>query len=197
MPKFPTFPYLFDEANCITIAKLKQWNYLKKDSWKSGTITWSRNGTETGSINISVRMFKDENVLTVNYKCNKTDHNYNIHLEAIPSNLGKGEVWYFICPFTGKRCRKLHLIKEKFMHRSALASGMYSKQTHSKKWRQMEKVYGSYFDRDKLYEELYSKNFTKYYNGKPTKRYLRILTELKKTDAISHIDIERLMILGK
>ena len=83
------------------------------------------------------------------------------------------------------------------MHRSALASGMYSKQTHSKKWRQMEKVYGSYFDRDKLYEELYSKNFTKYYNGKPTKRYLRILTELKKTDAISHIDIERLMILGK
>jgi len=40
------------------------------------------------------------------------------------------------------------------MHRSALPDGMYECQTRSKKWRQMDKIYGSYFDLDRYYEEL-------------------------------------------
>jgi hypothetical protein len=52
MPKFPTFPYLFDEEKCISISDLKRLNHLKNNSWESGTITWKRNGTETGSIGI-------------------------------------------------------------------------------------------------------------------------------------------------
>ena len=64
------------------------------------------------------------------------------------------------------------------MHRSALPSGMYDCQTKSKKWRGIEKIYGAYFDSDKLYEQLYSKHFKKSYGGKPTKRYLKIMIQL-------------------
>ena len=77
-------------------------------------------------------------------------------LTSIPSNLGKGVVWYFICPFTWKRCRKLYLLDERFMHRSALPSEMYECQTQSKKWRGIDKIYGAYFGAEKLYELLYS-----------------------------------------
>ena len=47
---------------------------------------------------------------------------------------------------TRKRCRKLHLINERFMHRSNLPSGMYESQTQSKSWRQMKSVYGRYLN---------------------------------------------------
>lgn len=32
-----------------------------------------------------------------------------ISLCSEPSNLGKGRVWYFLCPYTGHKCRKLFL----------------------------------------------------------------------------------------
>ena len=192
MPKYPTFPYLFDEKKSISIIRLKQWKYLKEGSYENGTITWSIDGIETSSIGVIVDMCRHE--VTVYYKCNGNAYNYNIQMESLPSNLGKGKVWYFICPYTGKRSRKLHFINERFMHRSALPSGMYSTQTHSKKWRQIEKVYGCYFDSDKLYDQLYKKRFKKTYRGKPTKRYLRIMEQLKKTENISSFDIEQLML---
>ena len=193
MSRYSTYPFLFDEAKFISITNLKKWKYLEMNSSKSGTITWSRNGIETSSIGIVMKMNDFETLLTVNYKCNDTDYNYSISLVSVPSNLGKGEVWYFICPFTHKRCRKLHLINERFMHRSNLPSGMYSTQTHSKSWRSMKRVYGSYFDSEKCYEQLYSKYFKKYYKGKPTKRYLKLMRKISEADRISITDLKRLL----
>ncbi len=50
MPKFPTFPTLYDEVLQINISKLKQWEYLNPDQVKTGILTWSRNGEKTASI---------------------------------------------------------------------------------------------------------------------------------------------------
>lgn len=104
-------------------------------------------------------------------------------------------VYYFHCPFTDKRCRKLHFINQRFMHRSALPSGMYEKQIQSKKWRQMDKVYGCHFELDHHYKELFSKHFKKYYNGKPTKKYLKLMQKIKKGEGFSSEEIERLYLL--
>ena len=194
MPKFPTFPYIFDEAKCIAITDLKKLKYFNSNSIATGIINWTNRGVKTGSIGISVTTCKNKNVVEFDYKCNDTFYKYEAQLIDLPSNLGNGVVWYFICPFTGKRCRKLHLIDERFMHRSALPSGMYSKQTHSKKWREIEKVYGAYFDSDNLYEKLYSKNFRKYYKGKLTKRYKRLLLQINKAESIPIEEIERILL---
>jgi hypothetical protein len=193
MPKFPTFPYIFDEEKCISITDLKKLKYFNKNSITNGTINWTNRGVKTGSIRISVTTCDNKNLVEFDYKCNDTFYKYEVQLIGLPSNLGNGVVWYFICPFTGKRCRKLHLIDERFMHRSALPSGMYSKQTHSKKWQEMEKLYGSYFDSDEVYAELYSKNFRKFYAGKPTKKYLKLLKQIQSIESISVHEIERLM----
>ena len=71
---------------------------------------------------------------------------------------------------------------------------MYESQIQSKKWREIEKIYGVCFDVDNLYEQLYSKHFKKFYAGKPTKRYLKIMRQLQKVEQIRPREIERLIV---
>ena len=194
MPKPQTFPYLFDELKNINISTLIKLKYLIKGQTKSGVLTWrNRHNEVTGRITINVHFTQSKQVLNLDYKTEDEIYNVNINLASIPSNLGKGLIWFFICPYTFKKCRILHLIQGKFIHRSALKTGMYSKQYISKEWRQVDRVYGSYFDLDNYYEELYKKHFKKFYNGKPTKRYLKLMNKIAKAERISVTDIERLM----
>ena len=74
----------------------------------------------------------------------------------------------------------------------AFPNGMYGSQTKSKSWRQMDRVYGSYFKLDELYEEVYSKHFKTHYNGKPTKRYLKLIEQINKAERFSDSDKENL-----
>ena len=100
----------------------------------------------------------------------------------------------FSCPQTNKRCCKLYSIGGYFLHREAFSGCMYETQTQSKKYRQLDKTFGAYFKIDNLYSELYKKNFKKYYAGKPTKRYLRIMEQIQKAESIPYHEIERLML---
>lgn len=184
MSKQSTYPYLFDEAKSISVTNLRDWGYLKPQTLKSGKMTWSRNGIETGSIGFTVKLDDHQTVVFFDYVCDSKHYKYEVPLVFLPSNLGFGRVWYFHCPFTNKRCRILHLIGERFMHRSALPSGMYECQTRSKTWRGWEKSFGSFFEMEKYYEEIYSKHFKKYYNGKPTKRYFKLMQKIK-TDSFN------------
>jgi len=194
MPKNYTFPYLFDESKSLSITDLKKMSYFIQNKTIGGTINWKRGGENTGSIGVKVTMNENDIYIDLNYTCNKQDYNYRVFVVSVKSNLNKGEILYFKCKFTGMRCRKLFLIRGKFQHRTAIKTGMYSTQTKSKKWRQIERVFGSYFDNDKIYAELYGKHFRKSYNGKPTKKYLKLLKKLKQVDKVDPNDIERLLL---
>ncbi len=196
MPKPHTFPFIYNDIKCITISDLKKLGYIKPNINKVGSIRWTDSkGVETSSITVQSKINNSLKVLIIDYKCNnKKSFNYTIPLVTIPSNLGKGKVWYFICPFTYKRCRKLHLIDCHFIHRTAIR-GVYEKQIHSKKWRVLDNTFNDYFKIDDYYQELYSKHFTKYYKGKPTKRYLRLMKKINKAENISADEIENLFLL--
>ena len=132
MPKPHTFPTLYDDLNTINISFLSKNGYLKSNQWRSGTITWSRNGNKTTSISIRVNIQPESNYLVLDYKCNGNQINYKVELVSVPSNMGKGLVWYFICPNTSKLCRKLYLANTYFYHRSAFRGCMYRSQIESK-----------------------------------------------------------------
>ena len=191
MPKPHTFPTLFDEVKTVSISFLTKHRYLKPNQWQRGTVTWSRNGNKTGSISIQVNIQSEQPYIELDYKCNEAPIKYRVQLVSAPSNLGKGVVWYFVCPRTGKRCRKLYLADTYFYHRSAFRGCMYEKQTQSKKSRYLDKMIGAYFKTDQLFEQLYKKHFKKQYAGKPTKKYLRIVNQIKKAESISYHEIER------
>ena len=190
MPKPHTFPTLFDDVKTVSISFLKKHNYLKPNHWQSGTVKWSINGDKTGSISIMVNTKSEQPYIELDYKCNEVPINYKVQLVSTPSNLGKGVVWYFICPHTGRRCRKLYLADTYFYHRSAFRGCMYEKQTHSKRNRQLLKMLEASFETDKLHEQLYKKHFKKMYAGKPTKRYIQITNKLRQADSISLRELE-------
>jgi hypothetical protein len=196
MPKHHTFPTLYDEVLQISITKLKEWEYLNPEQVKIGTITWSRNGNTTGSISIRVNTFSEQPFIELDYKYRDEPRNYKIQLVSVPSNLGKGLIWYFLCPQTNKRCRKMYSIGGYFLHREAFHGCMYESQTRSKYYRNIDKVYGPYFKQEKLYEQLYKKHFKQTYAGKPTKKYLRIMEQLEKAESIPYEEIERIMTFG-
>tara|TARA_R110001606_G_scaffold384727_1_gene547796 strand:- start:145 stop:738 length:594 start_codon:yes stop_codon:yes gene_type:complete len=196
MPKPIKQPFIIDTAKTITIADLKRFDYLKPHNQKNGSIKWSENGIETSSCSVNVLINENSGILFLNYKCNGKKYFYEVQIISKVSNLGKGKLFYFICPFTLKVCRKLHLYNGRFIHSSAISNGMYSKQIHTKKWREMERIYGNYFDKDKYYDILHSKHFKKFYNGKPTKRYLMLMDKINDANTFSANDIERLFLLG-
>jgi hypothetical protein len=191
MPKPSTFPTLYNEALQLNISKLKEWGYLDPKQIKSGTLNWLRNGNPTGSISIQVNTYCERPYIILDYKFKDEPRNYKVYFTTSPSNLQLGEIWYFICPQTKKRCRKLYLISGYFLHREAFNGCVYESQTQSKKYRQLDKTFGAYFRTDDLYSQLYNKHFKKTYAGKPTKKYLRIIEQIQKAENIPYHEIER------
>lgn len=190
MPKSYTFPTLYNEALQIRISELKDWGFFNTEGYNKGKLNWSRNGNPTGSISIQVNTHSEQPYIELNYKYKDKTRNYKVYLTSIPSNLNSSKVWYFICPQTKKRCRILYSISGYFLHREAFSGCMYQTQTQSKKQRQTDKILGVYFKSDNLYSELHKKNFKRYYAGKPTKKYLRIMEQIQKAENISFHDIE-------
>jgi hypothetical protein len=191
MPKPPTFPTLYEDLKIVSISFLTKHGYLKPNQWRSGTITWSRNGNKTGSISIKVDTDNESSYLELDYNYNEAPLNYKVQLISAPSNLGKGVVWYFVCPFTKLRCRKLYLADTYFYHRKAFKGCMYEKQTQSKKDRYLDKKLGGYFRGIKLLEELDKKHFKKHYAGKPTKKYLMLRQHIQKAESFSMKNLMR------
>jgi len=180
MPKFPTFPTLYDDVLTVSISKLNKWGYLKPGQRQRATITWSRNENKVAAISININTQCQSPYIELDYTTNDVPVKYAVQLVSVPSNIGRGVVWFFICPHTGKRCRKLYKIGEKFLHREAFRGCFYEKQLKSKHWRALDSsLWGRQFLIDDIYEQVYSKHFKITYSGRPTKRFLKLLKQAK------------------
>ena len=101
-----------------------------------------------------------------------------VPLVKIAGNLGKGYVWYFVCPETGKRCRTLYSANGCFYHRTAFSNTIYRSQAASKKSRRFTALGIA----DRAVEEFFSGNNVRtHYKGKPTKRYTRLLRQIERS----------------
>lgn len=96
-----------------------------------------------------------------------------------------GVVWFFICPVTKKRCRKLHLANGMYVHTSCI-KGYYRNNRPAwyteTKFNEILKIKQASIDADK---QLTSKYFKFYYAGKPTKRYLKCLKQIESAKEIT------------
>lgn len=168
MARHPSFPVLYDEVLALSIGDLKRLGYLVPMQSRSGTITWRRNGQTAASIGVLVEMEAGSGFIDLGYNFRGEPVKYRVHLEATTSNLGKGLVWYFRCPVTGKRCRKLYGVGRYYLHREAFRGGMYGSQTWSKQTREFQKSFGWLFEGQNLDEELRKKYRKRVYRGRPT-----------------------------
>jgi len=194
MPRFANYPTTIEDVKTISLTKLKQWNYLTNGT-KSGVISWSRNEIVHSTINILIVFNEIEKYVILVYKCNGTPFNLKVRLISKDSNLGKGQIYYFVCPITGKHCRKLYFNNSYFAHREAFTGLFYQNQIESKKNRFLFKIFEKVYLSDEVYEQRYKKHFKTHYNGKPTKRYLKLENKIRTAESYPVGTLERLMLM--
>jgi len=174
----------YDHCKTLSISDLRRLGYHDFYENKTSTISWTLNGEKVASISIGVRLASDGPYLQLSYKFNDLPINYTVKLVYAPTNLGKGTIWYFLCPHTGKRCTKLYAVGEYFLHREAYKGkgGLYYIQTLSHKQREWQRLRDLAFGDDVEKPIFSEKYFKSSYAGKPTKRLMRNLERLRKRE---------------
>jgi hypothetical protein len=180
MPKISTHPPILDSVKQIKISDFE----MKRGIKTSGVLKFISSGEVVGSIGYTLYLNIEYPYLNLFYNVDGESINYNVSISEKPSNLGIGRIYYFLCPYTQKPCRKLYLVGKKFLHRTANKRCCYASQIESKFAREIKYTFGGLFETDKAYEQIYSKHFKKYYKEKPTKRYLKLLKIIDKANRI-------------
>jgi len=183
-----------ENCNTVSITKLKAWGYLEYGV-KSGIISWSISGEVHSRIGIKSTILEHKKYITLEYTQNGESIKYDVRIESIPSNLGKGAIYYFVCPNTGKHCRKLYHNSKYFLHREAFRYFYYDKQIEPKKSRYLHSIFDRAFLTDEVYEELYSKHFKTHYNGKETKRYKKIMDKIERAESFPSGTLQKLLLM--
>lgn len=168
----------YDTVPQLSIADLKKHNYLIQGQKTTKKFQWLQFDTIICRVLIVVDMEKEPPKITLKHNYLGETMEYNIYLTKIGSNFGKGEIIYFVCPITKRRCRKLYLINGYFAHRES-EKGLYKCQTQSRYFRRINKLFNYHEKRKILNEQLNKKYFKKKYNGKFTRRYLEIKKQLE------------------
>ena len=86
---------------------------------KAGTIVWGDGGRTSVAIGIAVDLAVSTPYVEFNYSYFDQPIKYRMTFVTVPSNLGRGNIWYFVCPQTFKRCRVLYGVDGYFGHREA------------------------------------------------------------------------------
>lgn len=118
----------------------------------------------------SMEVIVGEGQIILTYLCNKEEVRQTIYLEQVPSNLGRGQVIYFVCPATGNRCRNLYRISCKFYSRLAYRGLVYSCQLTSG----VDRFNDRYWKLHRAIEKLTGKGYTPSYRGRKTATARRV-----------------------
>lgn len=160
--------HIYDDLKTVSIADLKRFGYLRA-GYRAGTLKWTWQGEPTGEIGITVSLSEEERrgFFQLSYIYNR-EHSfrYSLNMVALPTNLGVGLRWFFICGRTGRRCTKLHLANGYFQHRSGIPGALYESQTRSGLYRRLNRFF-------RAHDQIFTPYLKSHYRGKWTKRYLR------------------------
>lgn len=170
-----------NNANCIDIGDLRVSNVLVKDKCVIGSIAWN-NGNEIG---VEYFLSDNDSYLKLHYSLNTVHYSYRIEIVSVSSNLGVGKVLYFLCPTSGKRCRKLYRAYgfDKWKSREAYQNRLYySSQLSAKNDYHNDRYW--YYERVKI-PKLLNRCKNSQYKGEPTKameKYYDALDEMRILD---------------
>lgn len=179
MPKRITSLYKINIKTFVECGIIKRGNYIE-----NARITVTDNFKFTMGFE---GRYDDQAYFTFTFNYNNDIYDQEIYLASKPSNLGKGKIIYFICPYTKKLCRNLYFdtFFGEFKSRGAFHERLYypiqlrgSKERYNERWwKNKEKI-----DELEGLGEKYSRA-AYYYNGKKTKRLKRIEElELKQSE---------------
>lgn len=151
--------------------------FLKRSEGLRGFFKLNFRGVDRGY----VLVFFDNQAsnMTFSYQYRGELKRLDIGFERIASNLGRGDLWYFICPLTKKMCRKLYFIAGYFAHRTAFKYAYYENQTMSRRRRERDKEVSKTLRLNKEYEDYMQRPPRMNYGGKLTKRWVKYMAYVR------------------
>lgn len=164
-----------DSLKQVSVSFFRKHNYFNR-GWKSGTVTFSRNGEETGNISVHSSVNESEQYMRFIYTQTdrdtgeKKDLDYKIPLTTTPCNYGGVRYW-FTCPwyvsdkYCGRRVGVLYLDGKHFACRHC-----HNLTYNSRNLSGISKVAGQVISAPEL-DKLESEIKRKYYAGKMTRKY--------------------------
>lgn len=169
MPRYPNYEQSVDDCLTFKLSKLKEWGYLENDV-TFRTYIWSVDGKEIAKLGFRIATItEDLKQLTFDYSVNGKPIKYNVSIVTVPSNLGIGKRWYFVCPRTDLKC--LNLIcpngSDYFYHRKAFRL-LYESQKKSKRWASVSRYFDTHDKLSKAIDDIRGKYRKVHYRGKPT-----------------------------
>jgi hypothetical protein len=195
--------YCTCEAERLEISTLKRMGFLQPGTGAIGFISWSSRGSKTMEAQLTTKNTKAEKSLEITFTEKEREHKARIDLTTRPSNLGKGDLLFFICPVTGKPCRILYkayglpgfISREAYSLRYGV-SVYYETQSCSK----YERFNTKFWALERKLKPLTEKRKALLYAGKPTKRALRmerLYEEQGKVDYLRFTEGMPKSLLGK
>lgn len=196
-------PYQYQGVETIMSCKRIELKFLLKNAYiikghcKKSVLSWKNSyGEPSGRISIESCFTDSEKWIRLFYTQtgrdgNKTDLDYKINIHSRTSNLGFGNIYYFICPVNYNYCRILYMGygSDIFKSRTAYRNRIYYPiQTTSKNYYALQRK----FDLEKIIESMRSKRMKKTYRGNITKsyeRYKRLENQLQYFEGVSMVKL--------
>ena len=175
MGRFSTGAITTGEAIRIELSYLLNQGFIKKGCIIHGSLNW----TNGSSISFISCLNENEKYLqlvytnTSSYSGEVTKQDYKVELTTIPSNLGKGELIYFVCPDSGRRARILYKVYGSLHFKSRKA---YRKRIYysCQKSSRLEYHNDRYWELERLLGKLNQSAKKSNYQGKQTRLKERI-----------------------
>ena len=179
-----------ESSRALSIRSLKKYGYL--NGYRSGTMTWTSGWSgDKSSIGIESHFYGSDPHFRLHYTQTsfdgeKTDLDYHVRVTSTPCYFGGVRYW-FICPLirNGVPCQRrvgvLYGAGKYYGCRKCHGLAYQSQQeTHSGMWH----VFGQCLFND--LDEKVAALRVKYWHGRPTKRYSRLL---RKSDRLPSMDM--------
>jgi len=192
-----------EEATQLSIFKLKEFGFL--GGYGGNTLTWTRRSTGHKS-SIGIIVDTEEQYAKVNYTNTsqstgeKTDYDYKIRLATTPCHFGGVRYW-FTCPlsvngvYCGRRTGTLYLASGgNYFGCRHCCKLSYESRNESRNGR--PDGMGYFLVLENKLDKLYSKLKRRYYAGKPTRKYRRVLKLQDRLDSIDDLEMKELLFQG-
>lgn len=157
-----------DKLPYLSIVYMQQQGVITDDTQSAITTEWGQTRSSKVSVLVSL---KADRLMMISFDINSSTKQQRVSLCTTPCNYG-GIRWWFKCPFCYKRVGKLFLYGDQYACRHC------HDLTYKSRMKNPRSSLRSLFNRVERNEkarDLLSGMRTISYNGKPTKRYLKIL----------------------
>lgn len=183
-----------EDCRNVSISFLKRHGYFSEPCSMSGGISWKNCfGEETGSISIFVSTLYEDNYVRFYYTVTnrssgeKTEYDYKVSLTTTPCNFGGVRYW-FICPlskngvYCGRRVAKLYLAPgANYFGCRHCYNLSYQSRNESRLGRIGQ--LGYILKAERQMKELQSQIKRNFYDGKPTRKFRKLITMQNKLSA--------------